>query len=607
AIEELFVENEGKPQIDYSPRPAYKMSTTQNYFAYILRGNTTANLPFTFELNPEIDLVRLKAAIEDVIEAHPALKGIIKPGETKYLALFRDDSIKPDVPIVKLTDMEWETRKEEILVPFKYDGEDKLYHICIFETESSKYLLFDVAHIMGDGMTMNILIDDVNKRYMGLPVEKERFTFYEYLVDYAENEKNGLRKRDMAYYNELLKGTSLSRSVLNKKGKQDLKEESNGVIRRRFDMLNKKKIMYFCKKNGVSENVLFYTAFNYCVGLFSDLKELFTCSIHSGRTDSRYRRTAGPFFLTYYCRYNVVPHETVAELLRRTGLQIMDTMECYISVPKQSEMFFQYQGEIINIDEVGGMPAKRIHLQLDSMPFHMQVMTDDKGYFTETRYWKNRFDKEMIDRFLICYEYVVNAMLEEKSARMLKHHIPDEMFPMHYTVSAGELNAEAGHTMLKNVPVDTQVKVYVLDERYNKKPTGAWGRLYIKDYEPENVVDIINYPYQKGTQLYDTGITARILPDGSIDFLENSGRTVLTDGSRGRRYYDLGALEKAVGGMNNIEECRAYMVYDDETGDMKLAMDVETSKDSFINKIRAHTEETFGEQLIPAVVNIISK
>ncbi|MBQ3463839.1 MAG: AMP-binding protein, partial [Clostridia bacterium] len=607
AIEELFVESEGKPQIDYSPRPADKMSTTQNYFAYILRGNTTANLPFTFELNPEIDLVRLKAAIEDVIEAHPALKGIIKPGETKYLALFRDDSVKPDVPIVKLTDMEWETRKEEILVPFKYDGEDKLYHICIFETESSKYLLFDVAHIMGDGMTMNILIDDVNKRYMGLPVEKERFTFYEYLVDYAENEKNGLRKRDMAYYNELLKGTSLSRSVLNKKGKQNLKEESNGVIRRRFDMLNKKKIMYFCKKNGVSENVLFYTAFNYCVGLFSDLKELFTCSIHSGRTDSRYRRTAGPFFLTYYCRYNVVPHETVAELLRRTGLQIMDTMECYISVPKQSEMFFQYQGEIINIDEVGGMPAKRIHLQLDSMPFHMQVMTDDKGYFTETRYWKNRFDKEMIDRFLICYEYVVNAMLEEKSARMLKHHIPDEMFPMHYTVSAGELNAEAGHTMLKNVPVDTQVKVYVLDERYNKKPTGAWGRLYIKDYEPENVVDIINYPYQKGTQLYDTGITARILPDGSIDFLENSGRTVLTDGSRGRRYYDLGALERAVGGMNNIEECRAYMVYDDETGDMKLAMDVETSKDSFINKIRAHTEETFGEQLIPAVVNIISK
>ncbi|MBR0089985.1 MAG: non-ribosomal peptide synthetase, partial [Clostridia bacterium] len=411
AIEELFVESEGKPQIDYSPRPAYKMSTTQNYFAYILRGNTTANLPFTFELNPEIDLVRLKAAIEDVIEAHPALKGIIKPGETKYLALFRDDSVKPDVPIVKLTDMEWETRKEEILVPFKYDGEDKLYHICIFETESSKYLLFDVAHIMGDGMTMNILIDDVNKRYMGLPVEKERFTFYEYLVDYAENEKNGLRKRDMAYYNELLKGTSLSRSVLNKKGKQNLKEESNGVIRRRFDMLNKKKIMYFCKKNGVSENVLFYTAFNYCVGLFSDLKELFTCSIHSGRTDSRYRRTAGPFFLTYYCRYNVVPHETVAELLRRTGLQIMDTMECYISVPKQSEMFFQYQGEIINIDEVGGMPAKRIHLQLDSMPFHQQVMTDDKGYFTETRYWKNRFDKEMIERFLTCYEYVVNAML----------------------------------------------------------------------------------------------------------------------------------------------------------------------------------------------------
>ena len=606
-LEEYFLEAAEKPAVDYSVRDEYPLMPMQSYFGYIIRGNTTGNLPFTFELHPDIDLVKLKEAIEDVLDAHPGVKGIIKPGETKYLKLFRDDKVRSDIPIIKLTDMEWETTKNEILVPFRYSADDKLYHISIYETETKKYLLFDVAHIMGDGMTMNILLRDLNRRYLGIPIEKERFSFYEYIIDYYEYEKSGGRKRDITYYDELIRGTRLERSLLNKKEKEDLKSETNSAIRKRFELLNKKKIMYFCKKNGVSENVLFYTAFNYTVGLFSDLKETFTCSIHSGRTDGRYSCTAGPFFLTYYCRYNVVPHETVQELLRRTGLQIMDTMQCHISVPRQGEMFFQYQGDIINIDTIGGLPAKRLHLQLDSLPFHMQVMSDERGYYTELRFWKNRFERDMLERFLACYEYILRAMLDEKSARMLKHHIPEELFPVRYTVSAGELNAEAGYTMLKNVSPDTQVKVYVLDEHYTKKPIGGWGRLYIHGYEPDKVEDIIDYPYKRGMQLYDTGITARILPDGRIDFLENSGRMVLTDGSRGRRYYDLGILEKAVEQMPNVEKCHAYMVYDTGSGDMKLAMDIETAKDSFINRIRSYTEENFGEQMIPAVVNIISR
>ena len=74
---------------------------------------------------------------------------------------------------------------------------------------------------MGDGMTMNILLQDLNRRYLGIPVVKEKFSFYEYIIDTYENEKSGGRKRDLAYYDELLRGTTLDRSILNKKEKED--------------------------------------------------------------------------------------------------------------------------------------------------------------------------------------------------------------------------------------------------------------------------------------------------------------------------------------------------------------------------------------------------
>lgn len=602
-LENFFLEQDEKPKVDYTPRKEYPLTNMQKYFGYIIKGNTTGNLPFTFKLDNSIDLERLQTAITEVLDAHPGVKGKIY-ADGGWLKLFRDDERKIDIPIEKLTDAAWEKRKEEILVPFAYTKEDDLFHIRLFETETSKYMLFDVAHIMGDGMTMNILLEDLNHRYLGRPIEKENYTFFEYILDDAEREKNGIRKKNMQYFDELLKGIRMSRSVLNKKEKEDLSHEVNGVIRKNFDNLVKKEILYFCKKHGVSENVLFLTAFNYTVSIFSDEKELFTNSIHSGRTDGRWRRVAGPLFLTYYSRYNVIPHETTVDLLKRSGRQIMDTMKAAISVPREGEMFFQYQADLINVPMVGNAPAKQIHLQLDSLPFHMQVMTNETGYFTELRYWKNRFDESMLSIFLTCYEHILSAMTKERSARRLKKHLPQEVFPKHYTVKVKDLSDEANEQFFADTDENEYVKAYVLDEQFYKKPFGAWGRLYIMDKEPMHYEETVRHPEKRGHILYDTGITARILPDGRIDFLENSGRTVLTDGARGRRYYDLGALEKTLAPVEKVKGVHAYLVYDNTTNEMRLEMDVDTVQNSFINQLRTVAGENLGQQMVPAVVNL---
>ncbi len=182
-LEKFLSEEKEENKIDLSVREVYPLTNMQKYFAYIIKGNTTGNLPFTFKLADSIDLIKLKKAIEDTIDAHPGLKAIIKMDGNMY-KVFRNDSRNIDIPIVNLTDEEWEVRKNELLVPFAYTADDNLFHIYIFQTETSKYLLFDVAHIAGDGITMNILLEDVNKFYCGEPVEKESYTFYEFILEH---------------------------------------------------------------------------------------------------------------------------------------------------------------------------------------------------------------------------------------------------------------------------------------------------------------------------------------------------------------------------------------------------------------------------------------
>ena len=48
---------------DHTVRQVYPLTNLQLYFAYVMRGNTTANLPFLYKLDERTDLRRLKFAV----------------------------------------------------------------------------------------------------------------------------------------------------------------------------------------------------------------------------------------------------------------------------------------------------------------------------------------------------------------------------------------------------------------------------------------------------------------------------------------------------------------------------------------------------------------
>ena len=56
-------------------------------------------------------------------------------------------------------------------------------------------------------------------------------------------------------------------------------------------------------------------------------------------------------------------------------------------------MFIQFQGDLLDTPQIGNLPTERVKIQLDSLPFHLQIMYNKKGYFIELRYWENRFDR----------------------------------------------------------------------------------------------------------------------------------------------------------------------------------------------------------------------
>ena len=601
-LEAVAKEKEGQGRTDYSWRPKYPLTGVQMFFAYVMRGNTTANLPFFYRLDPRVDLRLLKRSVEQVFELHPELKDVIQfDQETGAYMNFRDDWKEVNIPIHHLTDVQWEEEKNGLLRPYTYGPGEPLYHIALYQTETEKYFFMDVAHIMGDGMTMNVLFEDINALYAGKAAVPSEYTYYEYILDEKKRDEEGGREENIRYFTEQMKDLKIRRSILTKKEHRGLDFGINAALRNRFEKINRKKLTAFCHENGVSENVVFLTAYNYCISLFSNEKDTVSTSIHSGRTDSRWNRLAGPLFRTYYFRYTENKEETVAEMLKRSGRQIMETMRCYMSNLHADEMFFQYQGDILNINTIGGYPAERQRIQLDSLPFHLQVFSDDKGYYYELRYWENRFDRQQLQVFMTAVECVAEAMMDEHFARRLKRYLPEELFPKHYFVEAGTINWEAGSRLITDVSAETMVKAYVLDENCRKKPFGGWGTLYIMDHKPADCVDQITNPYGPGV-LYQTSCTARILPDGSIHMLEQGGRIIMTESLTGRHFLDLYRLEDTACQYPGVEWAEAYVAYG-AGNTMVLTLDVYGKNQLDTENLQKYLTERCEKPLIPAVIH----
>ena len=159
-LEAYYNETLTEEKVDYSVRPVYPLTNMQIYFAYVMRGNTTANLPSLIHLDPSVDLERLQNAVIRLFDIHPGLKSIIQLDEGVYKS-FRDDSRQINIPILRQTDAEFEETRKHLLVPYMYEKDEPLYHAGIYQTDSANYLFLDIAHIVGDGMTLKILFEDL--------------------------------------------------------------------------------------------------------------------------------------------------------------------------------------------------------------------------------------------------------------------------------------------------------------------------------------------------------------------------------------------------------------------------------------------------------------
>lgn len=258
-------------------------------------GSTIYNIPYLLKLDKKVDLDRLAKVIDSTVEAHPYLKTRLFMSDEGEVLQKRDDTLSYKTQIIN------GMNKETLVRPYMLFNE-QLFRFELYRTCDGNYLFLDIHHIIADGTSLGIIINDINRAYSGEKLETEKYTSYDLALDNKDALAGDAYKNAENYYKSVFEKTGGSINFYpDKSGALPTAE----LYHRETSEFSVQDVKDFCKKQGITENVFFISAFGITLGKYNFRKDAVFTTIYHGRNDSRLSETVGMLVKTLpvYCDF----------------------------------------------------------------------------------------------------------------------------------------------------------------------------------------------------------------------------------------------------------------------------------------------------------------
>ena len=164
--------------------------------------STVYNIPYLLSYPAGIEAGKLADIVKQVVEAHPELS-IHFTTEGDAIVQTLADSLPVEVPITEMSDEALAAYKNEFVRPFNLQ-KAPLYRFEVVKTESGVHLLMDVHHLVFDGGSADLLIRQIGSALEGAAVEKENYTYLDFVSDQQKAEDSDTFKSAQQFFAEKL-------------------------------------------------------------------------------------------------------------------------------------------------------------------------------------------------------------------------------------------------------------------------------------------------------------------------------------------------------------------------------------------------------------------
>ena len=357
-------------------------------------GSTIYNIPYLLKLDKKVDLDRLAKVIDSTVEAHPYLKTRLFMSDEGEVLQKRDDTLSYKTQIIN------GMNKETLVRPYMLFNE-QLFRFELYRTCDGNYLFLDIHHIIADGTSLGIIINDINRAYSGEKLETEKYTSYDLALDNKDALAGDAYKNAENYYKSVFEKTGGSINFYpDKSGALPTAE----LYHRETSEFSVQDVKDFCKKHGITENVFFISAFGITLGKYNFRKDAVFTTIYHGRNDSRLSETVGMLVKTLpvYCDFSGNAKDCLAGVQQ----QLIDSMNNDIYPFSQISHEFNikadamviYQGDNFAFDNIGGEYAQEepVQLNMAKAPVSISISIERNKFVFEIEYRGDMYKEETI-------------------------------------------------------------------------------------------------------------------------------------------------------------------------------------------------------------------
>ncbi|PGL73859.1 condensation domain-containing protein, partial [Bacillus thuringiensis] len=421
---------------------------------------TSYNTPVLLEIEGELDRHRLEGTLNELIKRHEAFRTSFGFVDGEFV-----QKIHPNIPFLLeykvINEADIRLNVEKFITPFDLT-KAPLIRAKLFEIDKSKFVLcIDVHHIIADGFSLQLLLNEIIRLYKGDILSEPSLQYKDYAVWQQSSEFQEQLRKQETYWHNLYKGDVLLKKLPVDYPSNNPHSNQRRVLNYKLNQEVCQNLVNLSKANKITLFQMFFALYTILVSKYTNSDDVIVGTPTAGRTHTDIENIVGMFVNTLAIRNNPKADLTFINFLQQVKNNTMLAFENqdypyemlldYLQFSNMNSSqgiintMFIYKKDKINnhFYNVAGLKLKEYPYESGKAKFDLTVNVVESGdYFNLNIVYKdNIYKQETIKKIaedidLIAKQVTVDTMIKIADIKVEGSQTSEEIsFPEDLTFS----------------------------------------------------------------------------------------------------------------------------------------------------------------------------
>lgn len=319
------------------------------------------NVPCILEITGELDYQQLNKALQKLIQRHESLRTSFTFNEGEPVQIIHSE-VAFSLNVTYQDQLQVAEMMKEFVQPFSLN-QAPLFRANLVHTRSNSYLLIDLHHIVADGTSINILIQELLRLYTGSELPQLNVQFKDFAIWQRDMLQLDLLKNQEKYWLTIFSGELPILNLVTDYARPQLSDFSGDNYCFTLNEEKTAKLREFSISQGVSLYVMLLALYNILLHKYTQQEDIIVGSPTIGRTHPDVEKIIGFFVNTIALRNYPCSNLTILQFLKKVK-------ENFLSAWENQDYQFEFLVEKLDLyQDIGRNPIFDTMLTFQNFSF----------------------------------------------------------------------------------------------------------------------------------------------------------------------------------------------------------------------------------------------